>query len=322
MTKPGRSVIALLLDRSSSLGPLRDEVRAATADLLAHQAGLPGEVEVYPTTTGRRAGKLRGGVPAADAAVPKLRGRRTEAVRDSLGALVSGLGRSLAGMPEEERPDRVFVLVVTAGADEGSSTWGPDELRDLVAAQERDYAWEIVTVTIAEHAGLAPWGAGHRSLGVAPRGDCVRAAITAASAYIGRARTAGPWEPVAGISQEERWAAYPPDFHTAPESSEVRAATGSAPLHSAPIDSAPAGNAPVDNALVGSAPTSNTPAGSAAAGGVPAGNAPADGLPVDDAPTEAIPVITAQRLAEADRAAAAERRRWWDRFRKPATVGS
>jgi hypothetical protein len=292
VTKPGRSVIALLLDRSSSLAPLRDEVRAATADLLAHQAGLPGEVEVYLTTTGRRAGKLRGGVPAADASVPRLRGRGTDAVRDSLGALVSGLGRALAGMPEQERPDRVFVVVVTGGTDEGSATWGPDELRDLVAAQERDYAWEVVTVTVAEHAGLAPWGAGHRSLGVAPRGDCVRAALAAASEYVGRARAAGPWEPVAGISQEERWAAYPPDFHAAPEveaPAEIPAET-----------------------------TAETPAETAVE--APAGSTPV--APVDDAPTEAIPVLTAQRLAEADRAAAAERRRWWDRFRKPATVGS
>jgi hypothetical protein len=299
VTKPGRSVIALLLDRSSSLGPLRDDVRAATADLLAHQAGLPGEVEVYPTTTGRRAGKLRGGVRAADAAVPKLRGRGTEAVRDSLGALISGLGRSLAGMPEQERPTRVFVLVVTGGADEGSAVWGPDALRDLVAAQERDYAWEVVTVTVAEHAGLAPWGAGHRSLGVAPRGDCVRAALAAASAYIGRARAAGPWEPVAGITQEERWAAYPPDFHAAPEPEPAAEAPVPAVAQS-PVDSAPVVGAPVESASVESGPV----------------------VPVDDTPTEAIPVLTAQRLAEADRAAAAERRRWWDRFRKPATVGS
>lgn len=302
VTKPGRSVIALLLDRSSSLGPLRDDVRAATADLLAHQAGLPGEVEVYLTTTGRRAGKLRGGIPATDAAVPKLRGRRTEAVRDSLGALVSGLGRSLAGMPEQERPTRVFVLLVTGGTDAGSATWGPDELRDLIAAQERDYAWEVVTITVAEHAGLAPWGAGHRSLGVAPRGDCVRAAIAAASEYIGRARAAGPWEPVAGISQEERWAAYPPDFHAVPEApAEAPAEAATEAVTEAPAEAAVEITAP--------APVEAT-----------AGTTPA--APVDDAPTEAIPVLTAQRLAEADRAAAAERRRWWDRFRKPATVGS
>ncbi|WP_433504396.1 hypothetical protein ACQP04_33170 [Pseudonocardia halophobica] len=301
MTKPGRSVIALLLDRSSSLGPLRDDVRAATAHLLAHQAGLPGEVEVYLTTTGRRAGKLRGGIPATDAAVPKLRGRSTEAVRDSLGALVSGLGRSLAGMPEQERPTRVFVVLVTGGTDAGSATWGPDELRDLIAAQERDYAWEVVTVTVAEHAGLAPWGAGHRSLGVAPRGDCVRAAIAAASEYIGRARAAGPWEPVAGISQEERWAAYPPDFHAVPEAPADTAAAPAEITAEAPVV------APADT-------TAQAPA-EATVGTTPA-------APVDDAPTEAIPVLTAQRLAEADRAAAAERRRWWDRFRKPATVGS
>ena len=262
VTKPGRSVIALLLDRSSSLGPLRDDVRARLAELLAEQAARPGEVEVYATTTGRRAGKLRGGVPAGDAAVPTLRGRGTAAIRDSLGALIAGLGANLAGMPEHERPSRVFLLVVTGGQDSGSASWGPDELRDLVAAQERDYAWEVVTVTVAEHAGLAPWGAGFRSIGAAPTADGVRAALSAASAYLARAREVGPWEPVAGFSQEERWAAYPPAFHS-------------------------------------------------------------DEAGADE--TAIIPVVTAERLAEADRADAESRRRWWDlrarkRTRKPAEV--
>lgn len=258
VTKPGRSVIALLLDRSSSLGPLRDEVRAAVAGLLTEQAARPGEVEVYVTTTGRRAGKLGGGIPAGDAAVPKLRGRGTAAVRDSLGALVGGLGSALAGMPEDERPARVFLVVVTGGADEGSATWGPDELRDLVATQERDYAWEVVTVTVAEHAGLAPWGEGFRSIGAAPTAEGVRAGVAAASAYVARAREVGPWEPVAGFSQEERWAAYPPAFH-------------------------------------------------------------ADEAGADE--TAVIPVITAERLAEADRADAESRRRWWEHLlRRPAKV--
>jgi hypothetical protein len=257
VTKPGRSVVALLLDRSSSLGPLREEIRAGAAALLADQADGPGETEVYVTTTGRRAGKLAGGVPPETATVPALRGRGTAPVRDGLGSLMSALGTSLAGMPEHERPERVFVVLVTGGADAGSSTWGPDELRDLVATQERDYAWEVLTVTVAEHAGLAPWGAGYRSIGTAPTPDGVRAALAAVSGYLGRARAVGPWQPVAGFSQEDRWAAYPPGFHT-------------------------------------------------------------DEAGADE--TTVIPVITAERLAEADRADAAHRRRWWEFFRRPAQV--
>ncbi|WP_344423497.1 hypothetical protein [Pseudonocardia ailaonensis] len=268
MTKPGRSVIALLLDRSSALAPLRDEIRAGVSALLADQAARTGDVEVYAATTGRKAGKLGGGIPAADASVPALRGRGTAAVRDSLGALVTALGGNLAGMPEQERPERVFLLVVTGGADEGSATWGPDELRDLVATQERDYAWEVLTVTVAEHAGLAPWGEGHRSIGAVPTAEGVRFALAAASEYLGRAREVGPWQPVPGFSQEQRCAAYPPSYHLDEQNrtDETGAET-----------------------------------------------------------TQAIPVITAERLAEADRADAEHRRRWWQpsswkQSRKPANA--
>ncbi|MCW0215665.1 MAG: hypothetical protein OJJ54_20100 [Pseudonocardia sp.] len=210
MTKPGRTVIALLLDRSSSLKPVRDDVRAGITDLLRTHGDRDGELLVSVVRTGRRFAAPK---PAADVRVPRLSGRGTAAVRDALGGLAADLGSALAAMPEDERPARILVLTVRGTADEGSATWGPDELRDLVGTQERDYAWEFVTVTIGDHAGLAPWGAGYRSIGAAPTSDGVRAGLAAASAYLARARDAGPWEPVEGISEAERVAAYPPELH-------------------------------------------------------------------------------------------------------------
>jgi hypothetical protein len=218
VTKPGRTVIALLLDRSSSLKPVRDDVRAGVTDLLAAHRDQDGELLVSVVRTGRR---FTAPKPAADVRVPRLHGGGTAAVRDALGGLAADLGSTLAAMPEEERPARILVLTVRGTADEGSATWGPDELRDLVGTQERDYAWEFVTVTIGHHAGLAPWGAGHRSIGAAPTSEGVRAGIAAASAYLARARGTGPWEPVEGISEAERIAAYPPELHASEAETEM-----------------------------------------------------------------------------------------------------
>lgn len=241
VTDSRRSVLALLLDRSSSLAPIRDDLRTGLTELLEAQRALDGELLLSVARTGNhRSPALK---PAEKARLPRLGGRGTQPVRDSLGRLVTDLGAVLAALPEEERPGRVFVLTVRGLLDEGSATWGPDELRDLVAAQERDYAWEFLTITVGEHASLAPWGAGHRSIGVTPTGPAVRSALTAAAAYLTRAREAGPWTPVPGFSQAERYAAYPPA--------------------------------------------------------------------VDEPPTQSIPALTADRLAEEDRAAHA---RWWSRL--------
>jgi hypothetical protein len=196
VTKPGRSAVAILADRSRSARPVREALRSGLTSLLTDQQG---DVLAAVVPSGSSLPTLH---PAADVNVPALRPRGTAALRDALGTLVTDLGTALSAMPEEERPSRVLVLVV--GTATGGSRWSRDSIADLVGAQQRDYAWEFAFVgsgDAASELGI------HRVLPATPCDEGVRAGLAAASAFLGRARDAQPWTPVAGFSDADRAAA-------------------------------------------------------------------------------------------------------------------
>lgn len=199
MTKPGRTAVAILADRSRSTRPVRDALRAGLTSLLADQQG---DVLAAVVPSGGSLPALR---PAADVTVPALRPRGTATLRDDLGSLITDLGTALSAMPEEDRPSRVLVLVV--GTATGGTSWSPDAIADLVGAQQRDYAWGFAFVGTGDAAGELGI---HHVLSATPCDEGVRAGLAAASAFLSRAREAQPWAPVEGFSDADRAAAAAP----------------------------------------------------------------------------------------------------------------
>lgn len=199
MTKPGRTAVAILADRSRSTRPVRAAVHAGLTSLLTDQRESGADVLAAVAGTGAGLPALR---PVADVVVPSLRPRGTAAVRDDLGALITGLGAALSAMPEQERPSRVLVLVV--GTSTTGTTWSRDAIADLVGTQQRDYAWEFAFVGAGDAAGELGID---RALPAAPSDEGIRAGLAAASAFLGRARDAQPWAPVEGFSDADRAAA-------------------------------------------------------------------------------------------------------------------
>jgi hypothetical protein len=203
VTKPGRAAIAILTDRSRSTRPVRAAVHAGLTSILTDQRETGADVLVAITAGGATLPALR---PVTEVTAPPVRARGTTAVRDDLGDLITDLGSQLSAMPEEERPSRVIVLVVAAGVE--GTRMSRDAIADVVAAQQRDYAWEFAYVG----------GDGADALGIAPEHaltctlseEGVRAGLAAASAFLARARDGRPWAPVEGFRDEERTAAAAP----------------------------------------------------------------------------------------------------------------
>lgn len=196
MTKPGRTAIAILVDRSRSARPIRNDLRTGLTDLLSEQRDRPGDVLAAVTSTGAIPA-LR---PIAEVTAPAMRTRGASSLRDDLGELITGLGSTLSATPEDERPSRVLVLVVGAGTE--GTAWSRDAIADLVVAQQRDYAWEFAfvgTADASETLGI------RRSLTCTPSG--IRAGLAAASGFLLRARDGQPWEPVDGYTDADREAA-------------------------------------------------------------------------------------------------------------------
>lgn len=68
------------------------------------------------------------------------------ALYDALEQSIRETGEALASLPEEERPAKVMVLVITDGEENSSRRINYLQLRDLIEQQENIYKWEILFV--------------------------------------------------------------------------------------------------------------------------------------------------------------------------------
>lgn len=144
MTSSDLTLIAALLDRSGSMAAIKDDTEGGFRSFLKEQAALPGTLQVtlaqfdseyevvYPPT-------------AADE-VPEfvLQPRGMTALLDALGKFVTDVGSDLAALPEEERPGKVIVVVMTDGAENASREWTEETVRTLIGSQRNEWQWEFV----------------------------------------------------------------------------------------------------------------------------------------------------------------------------------
>ncbi|MET0191219.1 MAG: hypothetical protein ABW212_19625 [Pseudonocardia sediminis] len=187
MTKPGLSLLAVLLDRSSSARAAAGAIRSGVDALLADQRERPGELLVTLASRGaagqETACALR---PVADAGpVAAWKPRGESALHEGIVTLIDDVGAELAGLEESERPERVVLMVVGDTAADAGDT---ERVRELVERQRHDYAWEFVLVDVASGARV-PAADEPAGPGAPDRGDAVGGEHGA-----GQTRTDGPVE--------------------------------------------------------------------------------------------------------------------------------
>ena len=61
-----------------------------------------------------------------------------------MGRFITDVGVELAARPEQDRPGKVIIVVITDGLENASREWTRDGVRRLVRQQREDYAWEFV----------------------------------------------------------------------------------------------------------------------------------------------------------------------------------
>ncbi|OLL72517.1 hypothetical protein Ae168Ps1_0895c [Pseudonocardia sp. Ae168_Ps1] len=264
MTNPGSTLLAVHLDRSSMLRPLLPALRAGLVDLLDAQAAEPGSLQVVLSTGDDLTRSLADGshppaTPvdaggARTALATKLRPVDGPDLRIGAARLLDAVGDELAARAEDDRPERVVVLLVGEAA-----VGDPSHVRERIAHQRSTYAWEVALVDVtsggipaakrpepagpAEAAteqaeGATDDGQGTAAVALAERMDGpaaaarfgvpapatitagpgaagVTAALSAATAFVSRARAVQPHEPVDGFSDDERAAAAVADTRPA-----------------------------------------------------------------------------------------------------------
>jgi len=150
VTNPDLTMLAVLVDRSESMASCHSEMEGGLNRFLKNQSEQPGLLDVmlaqfnteyeivFPPT--RFTGMALRYV---------LEPRGDSALLDSMGRFITETGDALAKMPDKERPGKVIVCIVTAGAEDHSVKWTKDEVKKLVEHQREQYNWEFVFLVAA-----------------------------------------------------------------------------------------------------------------------------------------------------------------------------
>ncbi len=144
--KPNYTYVAEVLDRSGSMGALAQKTRDGHNEFLRAQKLLPGECDYLLTQFDH---EIETVYDAAIKDAPELtplnyQPRGSTALLDAIGDTVMGLGTKLNGRPEDQRPERVVVVIITDGQENASMRYSRKEIFDMITHQRTAYGWTFL----------------------------------------------------------------------------------------------------------------------------------------------------------------------------------
>jgi hypothetical protein len=166
MTKAHYSHITLVCDRSGSMHAICTDAQGAVNSFITKEKEVPGEASLLLVEFDAQIGHAVNETPEwynivfdgnlADAPMYKLRPRGNTALHDAVGRAITETGLKLEKMPEHERPEHVFFVVQTDGAENSSRDFTAESVKKMVKTQTDEFRWDFVFLGT----GPETWGQG------------------------------------------------------------------------------------------------------------------------------------------------------------------
>lgn len=147
MTKQNFVSINAVIDRSGSMAGLVTDTIGGYNTFLKDQKEVEGEAQLTLCLFNNECTLIHDCMPLN--VVPNLSSLTYSpnggtALLDALGTTIDTVGAKLAAMPEEERPSKVIVLVITDGQENSSKKFTKDQIKAKIEHQRDVYSWEFV----------------------------------------------------------------------------------------------------------------------------------------------------------------------------------
>lgn len=137
--------LAILIDRSGSMSPIRKDMEGAIETLLRDQERLPGEMKVTIAQFDTDYEILANSKDVREIRNVQLIPRGSTALYYSLTRLIDELGEKLSRTPEHERPSKVIFAVVTDGGENSSPReYTARVVLDKIKHQTDKYNWNFI----------------------------------------------------------------------------------------------------------------------------------------------------------------------------------
>jgi uncharacterized protein YegL len=140
------TAIALIVDRSGSMSSVVDDTIGGVNSFVNKQREVEGDCSVTLVQFDDRIETIHDFVDIKQ--VPELTSevyfaRGWTALYDAIGMTSKTLGERLASMPEEERPAKVIVAVITDGQENHSTEYTKETIKAMITEQETKYNWDF-----------------------------------------------------------------------------------------------------------------------------------------------------------------------------------
>jgi uncharacterized protein YegL len=144
MTDSNLTFIGVVVDRSGSMLHLASDMEGSLSNTLREQSELPGEclVSLYQFDDVHE--HVYGPVTIEAAPKYKLVARGTTALLDATGKSIVSVGEHLNSLPEDQRPGKVLMVIITDGHENSSREWTWDSVKKKITEQQEKYQWEFV----------------------------------------------------------------------------------------------------------------------------------------------------------------------------------
>jgi Mg-chelatase subunit ChlD len=140
--------IAVLLDRSGSMGAVKDETISGFNYFLKEQKAVGDnafftlvQFDSESTDVVHEARPVRD-VPDLNQDTYQPRG--STPLLDALGETINSTGKTLAAIPEANRPDKVVFVVITDGEENASHKFTKAQVKEMIDHQTTKYNWQFV----------------------------------------------------------------------------------------------------------------------------------------------------------------------------------
>lgn len=139
--------LVFVIDASGSMSSLTDETIGGFNSLIEQQKKDKGETRITAVLFNNRVKKIYDNTDVNSIEPLNENTYVTTgmtALYDGIGIAIDSVGERLAATPEDERPEKVMVVVITDGNENSSMRYSFDDVKSRIDHQQSKYSWEFM----------------------------------------------------------------------------------------------------------------------------------------------------------------------------------
>ena len=138
--------IIIIMDKSGSMMHVQSDAIGGYNAFLAEQQAEPGEADLTLVLfdTNYTIGPATPLAEARPLTADLYRPGGNTALLDALGNALTRTGKRLADLPEDERPNKVIVVIITDGEENSSRQYTLAQVKEMILHQQEKYSWQFL----------------------------------------------------------------------------------------------------------------------------------------------------------------------------------